>query len=219
MHLSTGALTLLNTGDCEITVTAAASANYNSASATYTVTVREAETALTMTLTLDTTAVDEQGAASVIVTGTIDAPRDEPTSFTLSVGAPGDSATEGGDYAVVGDLILTIPSGETSATASFTLTAIDDSIDESDEALSITGASHVAGFEVIGASLSITDDDERGVHIDPNSLSLPEGGDASYAVVLTSQPTGEVTVTPSLASGDADVTLGEALIFDATNWD
>ena len=219
VHLSTGALTLLNTGDCEITVTAAASANYNSASATYTVTVREAETALTMTLTLDTTAVDEQGAASVIVTGTIFEPRDEPTSFTLSVGAPGDSATEGGDYAVVGDLILTIPSGETSATASFTLTAIDDSIDESDEALSITGASHVAGFEVIGASLSITDDDERGVRIDPNSLSLPEGGDASYAVVLTSQPTGEVTVTPSLASGDADVTLGEALIFDATNWD
>ena len=41
---------------------------------------------------------------------------------------------------------------------------------------------------------------------------------ATYTVVLTSQPTGPVTVTPSHSSGDADVTVSEALTFTALNW-
>ena len=216
---STGALTLLNAGICEIVATAASSANYNSGIATYTVTVREAET--TLALTVNPAAVDEHGGGTgVTVTGTLGrVTRDAPTTFTLGVGASDDAATEGSDYAAVGDLTLTVPSGQASGTATFTLTTIDDFIDEPDEALSITAASRVAGFEVIGTTVSITDNDERGVRISPTSLTLPEGGDESYTVVLTSQPTGEVTVTPSLASGDTDVTAGAALTFDATTWD
>ena len=216
---STGALTLLNAGICEIVATAAASADYNSGIAAYTVTVREAET--TLALTVNPAAVDEHGGGTgVTVTGTLGrVTRDAPTTFTLGVGASDDAATEGSDYAAVGDLTLTVPSGQASGTATFTLTTIDDFIDEPDEALSITAASRVAGVEVIGTTLSITDNDERGVRISPTSLTLPEGGDESYTVVLTSQPTGEVTVTPSLASGDTDVTAGAALTFDATTWD
>ena len=216
---STGALTLLNAGICEIVATAAASANYNLGIATYTVTVREAETVLT--LKVSPAAVEEHGGGtSVTVTGTLDrVTRDAPTTFTLGVGASDDAATEGSDYAAVGDLTLTVPSGQASGTATFTLTTIDDFIDEPDEALSITAASRVAGFEVLGTTLAITDNDERGVRISPTSLAVPEGGGESYTVVLTSQPSGEVTVTPSLASGDTDVTVGEALTFDETTWD
>ena len=216
---STGALTLLNAGICEIVATAASSDDYNSGIATYTLTVREAET--TLALTVNPAAVDEHGGGTgVTVTGTLDrVTRDAPTTFTLGVGASDDAATEGSDYAAVGDLTLTVPSGQASATATFTLTAIDDFIDEPDEALSITAVSRVAGFEVLGTTLSITDNDERGVLISPTSLTLPEGGDETYTVVLTSQPTGEVTVTPSLASGDTDVTAGAVLTFDATTWD
>ena len=216
---STGALTLLNAGACEITATAASSANYNSATATYSITVREAET--TLTLTVNPASVDEHGAGiTLTLAGTLDRVNpDAPTTLILSVGAKDDTATEGIDYAAVGDLRFAIPAGETSGTASFTLTTIDDAIDEPDEALSITGASQIAGLEVLGTSVSITDNDERGVQITPASLTLPEGGDATYTVVLTSQPTGEVTVTPSLGSGDTDVTASAALTFDATNWD
>ena len=223
VHPSTGALTLLNAGICEIIATAASSANYNEASATYTVfrsvTVREVER--TLTLTANSAAVDEHGGgASVTVTGTLGSVTiDVPTTLTVSVGASDDAATEGSDYAAVGDLILTIPSGETSGTVTFTLTAIDDFIDEPDEALSITATSRIAGFEVIGTTLSITDNDERGVQISATSLNVPEGGDATYTVVLTSQPIREVTVTPSLGSGDTDVTVSSALTFDATTWE
>ena len=215
---SGGALTLVGAGICEITATAAGSDDYNEASATYTVTVREVET--TLTLTVNTAAVDEHGGGtSVTVTGTLERTTgDALTTFTLSVGADDDAATEGSDYAAVGDRILTIPFGETSGTVTFTLTAIDDFIDELDEALSITGTSDIAGFEVIGTTVSITDNDERGVRISPTSLTVPEGGAETYTVVLTSQPTGEVTVTPSLDSGDTDVTVGAALTFTETTW-
>ena len=182
------------------------------------VTVEDDETAVT--LTVNPAAVDEDdGDATVTVTGTLDGvTRDEPTTLTVIVGAADDAAIGDTDYVAVDNLSLTIPSGEASGTATFTLTAMDDLIDEPDEAVSITGTSQDAGFEVIGTAVSITDNDERGVQIDPTALTVPEGGDETYTVVLTSEPIGDVTVTPSV-NGDADVTVSSALRFTATDWD
>ena len=183
------------------------------------VTVDDDETALT--LTVSPASLDEHRRGAVVtVTAALDgATRDAPTTLTLSVGAADDVATEGTDYAMVSDLILKIPSGESSGKVSFRFATIEDFIDEPDEALSITARSRNAGFEVIGTTLSIIDNDERGVRISPTSLTLPEGGNESYRVVLTSQPTGEVTVTPSFGSGDTDVTVSAALMFTGENWD
>ena len=183
------------------------------------VTVEDDETAVA--LTVNPAAVDEDGGGTTVtVTGTLDGvTRAEPTTVTVSVGASDDAATEGTDYAEVNDLSLTIPSGQASGTAMFTLTTMDDLIDESDEAVSITATIQDAGFEVIGTTVSIGDNDQRGVQISPTSLTVPEGGDATYTVVLMSEPTGEVTVTPSLGSGDTDVTVSGALTFTATDWD
>ena len=182
-------------------------------------TVEDDETAVA--LTVNPAAVDEDGGGTTVtVTGTLDGvPRDVPTTLTVSVGASDDAATEGTDYAEVNDLSLTIPSGEASGTAMFTLTTVDDLIGEPDEAVSITATIQDAGFEVIGTTVSIDDNDQRGVQISPTSLTVPEGGDATYTVVLMSEPTGEVTVTPSLGSGDTDVTVSAALTFTATDWD
>ena len=182
------------------------------------VTVEDDET--TVTLTVNPAAVDEDGGdTTVTVTGTLDGvTRDEPTTLTVIVGAADDAAIEGTDYVAVDDLSLTIPSGEASGTATFTLTTMDDLIDEPDEAVSITGTTEVAGLEVIGTTLPIDDNDERGVQIDPTPLTVLEGGEETYTVVLTSEPTGEVTVTPSV-SGDGDVTVSSALTFTATDWD
>ena len=41
---------------------------------------------------------------------------------------------------------------------------------------------------------------------------------ATYTVVLTSEPTGQVMVTPSRTSGDADMTVSGALTFTADDW-
>ena len=201
---------------------AIAGADYGANSVTaddVSVTVEDDETALT--LTVDPSAVDEDDSGiSVTVTATLDGvPRADPTTLIVRVGASDDAATEGTDYAEVNDLSLTIRSGQASGTAMFTLTTMDDLIDERDEALSITATIQDAGFEVIGTTVSIDDNDQRGVQISPASLTVPEGGDITYTVVLMSEPTGEVTVTPSLGSGDTDVTVSAALTFTATDWD
>ncbi len=62
------------------------------------------------------------GATSITVTGTLNgAARTMGTTMTVEVRSTGDAATEGTDYDTVSDLTLTVDSGETSGTASFTL--------------------------------------------------------------------------------------------------
>ena len=67
--------------------------------------------------------------------------------------------------------------------------------------------------------LTLEDDDARGVTVSETGLDIAEGGGGTYTVVLDSQPTGQVTVTPARTSGDADVTVSGALTFTADDWD
>ena len=218
VNASTGALTLVGAGGCAITATAPSTANYNEATVTFTVTVQAASTGVT--LTVNPATLDENAdATTVTVTGSLDGtPRTTDTSVTVSVGASTDTATEGTDYVAVDDVSLTIPAGRASATATFVFTPMEDLIDEPDEAVSITGATELAGFEVSGTTLSIDDNDERGVTVSPTDLALSEGANATYTLVLDTEPTENVTVTPSV-SGRADVTVSAALTFTATDWD
>ena len=172
-------------------------------------------------LSVNTPAVDEDASITdVIVTGTLNGvARAEPTILTVSVGASDDAAIAGADYVAVADLTLTIPSGQASGTATFSFTPINDFIDERVEAVSITGATEVAGFAVTGTTLSINDNDERGVTVSPSVLTLTEGASATYTVVLDTEPTENVTVTPSV-SGSPDVTFTPAsLTFTPSDWD
>ena len=67
------------------------------------------------------------------------------------------------------------------------------------------------------ATGTITNDDTRGVRVDPTALNVPENGNNTYTVVLTSQPTENVTVTVGGATGDVSVS-GSPLIFTTSNW-
>ena len=162
---------------------------------------------------------ESANATQITVTATLNgAPRDEDTTIAVILGAEGDTATEGVDYAQVDDLELTIPAGESSGRAIFAFTPTADFIDETDEAVSITGASGIEDFEVTGTTLVIADDDERGVRVSVAALTVPEGLSSTYTVVLGSQPTGNVTVTPS-AGADAGVTVSPTtLTFTPENW-
>ena len=221
INASTGALTLLGAGQCLVTATAAGSATYNVATATYTVTVVDSATpsaGVILTVSLESLA-ESADATTVTVTGTLDqSPRTTDTAVTVSVGAFGDEAVEGADYATVNDLTLTISAGQTSGTATFSLMPDDDDVDEADESLAVAGSTSVSGLTVTGTTITITDDDKRGVDVSPTSLIVSEGGRATYSVVLTSEPTAPVTVTPSV-TGSSDVTPGSSwLTFTASTW-
>ena len=179
------------------------------------VTVSENEVASTAVgLSVSPSQVDENaGATSVVVTGTLNGSV-RTTATTVTVSVSGAQASSG-DFAQVTDFTLTITANEASGTATFTLTPVDDAVDESNETVTVGGA--VAGLTVTGATLTIADDDTRGVEVSETALTVPEGGSGTYTVVLASQPTGPVTVTPG-ASGSSDVTVSGALTFTTSSW-
>ena len=110
---------------------------------------------------------ENAGGTPVTVTGTLDGgARTEATTVTVSVGATGDSATEGTDYAAVNDLTLTIDAGQPSGTATFTLTLTNDTLGEGDETISVTGTTTVSGLSVSGTELTIADDDSASTEVE-----------------------------------------------------
>ena len=163
--------------------------------------------------------VEGAGATTVIVTGALNGiARDEPTTLTLSVGAPEDTATEGIDYTVVNDVALTIDAGQTSGTATFTLTPTDDGVVEGDETLTVSATTGDEDLAVTGIGVTILDDDERGVLVNPTSLTVSEGDSATYTVVLGSKPSGTVRVTISGTTGTDLRRSRSFLSFRTSNW-
>ena len=69
-------------------------------------------------------------------------------------------------------------------------------------------------------SVTVTDDDTRGVTVTPTSLTVNEGGTNTYTVVLDTEPSDAVTVTINDPTDNADVTANPAsLTFTASDWD
>ena len=135
------------------------------------------------------------------------------------MGAGTSTATAGTDFATVEDFTVTIAAGTLSQTATFTLDPTDDDVDENYfESVDVSGTTTVPAFTVIGTAVYILDDDGRGVTVSDSSLTVNEGSSETYTVVLDSRPTGDVRVTPSRTSGDADVTVSGALTFTPDNW-
>lgn len=109
-----------------------------------------------------------------------------------------------------------------------TLTVINDGIDEDDETIVVTVADDETGTssgydllinptEIRDYTYTILDDDTAGVIVSPATVEVSESGlTDSYTVVLTSQPTADVTV--NLIS-DAQVTTSPTtLTFTSADW-
>ena len=82
----------------------------------------------------------------------------------------------------------------------------------------------VAGANFAGATIpdilvTVTEDDEASISIEPRSLlTIGEGNSATYTVVLGTEPSGDVTLLAS--SNNNDVNLSPStLTFTFTNWD
>ncbi len=70
------------------------------------------------------------------------------------------------------------------------------------------------------STVVIVDDDTRGVTVKATgTLQIDEGGTAAYRVVLDSEPTGDVSVTPQVQeAANADISVSETLTFTPRNW-
>ena len=185
----------------------------------YSVTITDTSGASTaIELALDVTQVEEgAGLTSIKVSATLDASvRSEATSVSVSV--TGDTASASDDYeSVPATFTLTIPAGQASVEQTIGFTPTQDGIDEDDETVSVSGTT-TSGLTVEAATLTILDDDTREVRVSAESLTVDEGSSRTYTVMLGSEPSGDVTVTPSV-TGEADVTLTpSALTFTSSTW-
>ncbi|MYE33768.1 MAG: hypothetical protein F4X23_02825, partial [Gemmatimonadales bacterium] len=153
------------------------------------------------------------GQTTLRVTGTLNgAALAQSTTVSLSVSA---GTADASDF-TAGTAALTIDAGETTGTATLSLTPVDDRVDEDDETVTVTGT--VSGLTVTGATVTIADDDTRGVRVSETVLSIGEGDSGTYTVVLASRPTAPVTILVSV-SGDPDVTASPpSLVFGTGNW-
>ena len=146
-------------GDETFQVTLSSPQNAPLADATATGTITDNDQAATaLVLSLDPDSVMENGGArSISVTVRLDgAPRATPTQVTVS--RTGGTATSGTDYEAVSDFALTIPANQTSGTARFTFTPLDDSTEDGDETVILTG--RATGLADGSAMLTITNDDQ-----------------------------------------------------------
>ena len=162
---------------------------------------------------------EDAGLQELSVTATLEggSKRIVDTQVMLSVS---NLTTSDSDYSAL-PAVLTIDSGQPQGTATMLLVPADDSIDEDDETLEVRGATAELALPVTAQQVIITDDDSAGVSIDPTELIVIEGDatGASYAVVLDSQPTGDVTVTVSGHDGTDVSVTPSTLTFTSGNWE
>ncbi len=121
------------------------------------------------------------------------------SAITVDFATVDDSAAAGSDYTSV-SRTLTFNSGETLKTVS--VTTIDDSDIEGDEALKLslsnaTGISRIVGSLATG---TIVDNDDP-VEVTVSDASAAEGGSVSFDVVLSEAPSAPVTVDYATADG------------------
>jgi len=159
-----------------------------------------------------------------IMAETDSVPEGMAARFTLTADpVPGRDLTVALNVSVDSDEVLsgtppttaTVRMGETSVTID--VATVDDDANEEDATVTATltppasGAGYGLGTD--SATVTVTDDDEPGVMVtasDPFEVDENDGA-ATYAIRLTSEPSAEVTVTPS-SNTDA-VMISDALTF------
>ena len=160
-------------------------------------------------LTVDPSSVNESAIAGsrVAVTATVAGTTRYADAKTVmvTVGAGDDSATQGEDYREVADFTVTIAAGASSGTEAFTLTSMDDSVDEADEIITVAGT--LQEVTVTGTAVTLLDDDPAPT-LSITGSSVDEGATGAtptltFTVTKTGATSREVTVAYAVTAGTA----------------
>ena len=119
---------------------------------------------------------------------------------------------------------LTFTSSNWDTAQTVTVTAAQDA-DAANDATAIAhavdasrSADEYDGATIASVSLTV-DDDDAAVSVSASTLTVSEGGSATYTVVLDAQPASDVVIGVT-KSGSPDVTVSPAtLTFTSSNWD
>ena len=161
----------------------------------------------TATLVLTPASITESGATNrSTVTATLNRPSSQAVTLTVAVAAVSPAVS--GDITLSENTTLTIAAGATTSSGVVTLTAVDNDLDAADKTFTVSA--DVSGGNGVTSpankTLTITDDDTRGVTVAGGPLSMAEVDNTetdnkehqgSYTVVLDSEPTDDVIINIS----------------------
>ncbi len=146
-------------------------------------------------------------------------------SYALALGARPSSKVTVAISGASGDVSVSPPQlvftrSNWSEPQTVTVTAAEDDDAEADPTVTLSHAAAGGGYGSVSiddVEVTVTENDARGVTLSTDALTVPEGGSAEYAATLDAQPSGDVTVAVSGASGDVSVSPSR-LVFTRSNW-
>ena len=163
-------------------------------------------------VTLSASALTIQEGNSGHYTVVLDSQPTEEVTVTLG-GVAGDVSVQ------PASLTFTSANYATAQTVTVTVATDDDAVTEPAVTLTHNASGGEYGaVRIDTVTVTIREDDEAGVTLSASSLTLQEGRSGNYTVVLDSQPTDEVTVTPGSADSSALTVMPSALRFTVANW-
>ena len=196
--------------------------------------VTVSETALALT---EEHATDGSGTYTVV----LDTPPTAPVTVTVVLDtqptAPAPVTVTSDDAAVALDTDATPQTREltfsstnwaTAQAVTASAAADDDAVDEratithtlagAAEYAGSAGPPVVAAVTVALVTVTVADDEEQGLTLNPTTVTVTEDGSETYTVVLTSEPTGPVVVR--IGSDNADMDVQPRLLqYTASTWD
>ncbi|MDP3859664.1 MAG: Calx-beta domain-containing protein [Stagnimonas sp.] len=201
--------------DETFTVTLSAPSNAGIGTGTGTGTIGDDDA--TPRLSIGNSTVTEGNSGSATASFTVSLSAASGQTVTVSYATANGTATAGADYTAKNGMLSFAP-GVTNQ--SLAVSVNGDVVDEADESFTValSGASNAAIGTGTGTG-TITDDDGAGVALSQSggTTGVSEGGaDDAYGLVLTSQPTGNVSIA---ANGGTQLRVSPAtVVFTPANW-
>ena len=172
-------------GNEKVRVVASSSALANSDSTEITIEDNDVSPAV-VTLSITPVEADESAQdVSIEVTAEFEGTTTRPVDAEVEVTAVGGTAAAGDDFETA-TTTVTIPAGELRGTATLNLTVLDDSLDEVDETLTITGrVTNLPGQTVNTLTFTIRDNDTAptGIGLSVTGNDVTEDGSAETLTV------------------------------------
>ena len=174
-----------------------------------------------------TVTIEDDDTASLIINPTeLEIPEEESSAFTVYLSRPPPSsssvrvntAPRAGAELSVDPSVLTFTAGDSETPKTVTVTANhDDDAFDDHEKLDLTAFG--GGYDGVRDSVAVTiiDNETLSLVIDPESITVIEGGEGTFSVSLSERPLGDVTVN---TGSDPELTVTpEELIFLQDEWE
>ena len=173
-----------------------------------TLTLTDDDALPTATLLLSASSIVESGASNVTtVTARLDHGSSEPVTITVSLSPVGSTGAVAGDYTLSATTTLTIAAGGTASTGLVTVTAVDNTADEANAEVTVSGAADGGRGVADPAAKTLTIRDDDGspfVTLLLSAAAIDESGASNVTTVTArlNRASGAVTtVTVAAAPG------------------